>query len=58
MSDSTPPEHTTAKELPPGYFRPHDERARHPILDVVAYYQGASYLFSRKGFGQPWVHTS
>lgn len=49
----TPPLHTTAAELPPGYFA-HASTPELPTRWVVAFYQGQPYPFHRDAHGQPW----
>jgi hypothetical protein len=49
------PLHVTAASLPPSYFRPSSADSPTPCLNVVAFYQGASYPFRRAGYGSVWV---
>ncbi len=59
MSADTPPLHVAAKSLPPTYFHPHGPKPPGSVcLNVVAFYRGLRFPFSRSGYGQPWVAPS
>lgn len=51
------PLHATASTLPPMYFWP-PSKPENPVLNVLAFFGGETFAFSRTTAGAPWIKTS